>query len=731
MHHTPSLALNIETRDALSALIQTATKTGELQLDPDQKIKSICKKSENNVRCAYDLIMNQLKQKHAQIRYSCTQLIQELFQRSHVFRDCLVEDYPTFLQLTVGIHQHTLPPPVAFAEKTKQLAISLTNEWFKKYGTVYKQVDFTNLVPVTDEAKKEAKMAHEAARRRSLLDKYQWTVTEIEEKAQDIKENVRKMQSCFDILVPRLDDDDALRAIFGGELDDQEEKLVQENDEEQDDDDANQMVGAVHHDPLGVFENALGSSRYKLTVNVSKTKPFEVTETPENTELFSSLRESYRLIISKQWPLVKRWMDLLENVDKEIADSERDNFEKILAVVADLKESLEDAKFKSEDLGVNMETMYGPHDGQSDDEDEDFEAVDVSSVTKGKDKAKPRTPGLKPTQPKKRNQVFAMQGEEILAEDPTYIGGTRVELIQRPAEQSVKAPPKSEEPLAEGEETREQLLARAPVVPWDDDLSYWDKKEVMFNTSGLEYNHRFLGVGDGSNLVSQATLDRMKMRTTIYTPKMPTKIKACRHPLKNGGLCPRRDLVKCPFHGVIVPRDEEGRIVKPGESEADRIQEEVDARRAEEGDIFAIYRQAVAGKFKSASSSKKAALLGAITAAVSSPSPHSSTAPSSKNNANVPAATAGKDRITWEDIEEDVSKALGMKRQGAKNESEKANNKKKKQSALINLNKLPETPKTRLERRLNAKVTRDQVEQEIREARSLRSRDTGLNRWRE
>merc|ERR1711911_323417 len=32
----------------------------------------------------------------------------------------------------------------------------------------------------------------------------------------------------------------------------------------------------------------------------------------------------------------------------------------------------------------------------------------------------------------------------------------------------------------------------------------------------------------------------------------------CRVKLENGKLCPRRDKVKCPFHGKIIPRDEFG-----------------------------------------------------------------------------------------------------------------------------------------------------------------------------
>ncbi|KAF9898720.1 High affinity Ca2+/Mn2+ P-type ATPase-like protein [Lobosporangium transversale] len=136
------MTINIEERETLSTLILTITKSGDLYLDPTQvkQVKKICKKSDTNVRIAYELLMIQLQRKHAQIRFSSTQLIAELFQRSHVFRELLVADYSIFLQLTVGIHQNPLPPPVLFANKTKQLAISLTNEWNAKYGSVYKQI---------------------------------------------------------------------------------------------------------------------------------------------------------------------------------------------------------------------------------------------------------------------------------------------------------------------------------------------------------------------------------------------------------------------------------------------------------------------------------------------------------------------------------------------------------------------------------------------------------------
>ena len=37
--------------------------------------------------------------------------------------------------------------------------------------------------------------------------------------------------------------------------------------------------------------------------------------------------------------------------------------------------------------------------------------------------------------------------------------------------------------------------------------------------------------------------------------------RSCRYPLENGTLCPRRDRVKCPFHGLIINRDDQGNPV--------------------------------------------------------------------------------------------------------------------------------------------------------------------------
>lgn len=74
------------------------------------------------------------------IRYSSLQLIEQLFARSKHFRDLLTEDFPLFVQLSVGIQDKKLPPPVQVAGKLKDYALALIKAWFLKYGERYHQL---------------------------------------------------------------------------------------------------------------------------------------------------------------------------------------------------------------------------------------------------------------------------------------------------------------------------------------------------------------------------------------------------------------------------------------------------------------------------------------------------------------------------------------------------------------------------------------------------------------
>ena len=75
----------------------------------------------------------------------------------------------------------------------------------------------------------------------------------------------------------------------------------------------------------------------------------------------------------------------------------------------------------------------------------------------------------------------------------------------------------------------------------------------------------------------------MNHRTIAFTGKFEPVKRACRAPLPNGRLCPRMDrhkvnhslvafillpllMSQCPFHGPIVPRDDNGRCLESASS---------------------------------------------------------------------------------------------------------------------------------------------------------------------
>ena len=61
-----------------------------------------CRTSDLYVEHAYRLLMTQLSYDHAEVRLSTFQMMDELFNRSHAFRELLVAEFQHFLELTAG-----------------------------------------------------------------------------------------------------------------------------------------------------------------------------------------------------------------------------------------------------------------------------------------------------------------------------------------------------------------------------------------------------------------------------------------------------------------------------------------------------------------------------------------------------------------------------------------------------------------------------------------------------
>lgn len=111
--------------------------------------------------------------------------------------------------------------------------------------------------------------------------------------------------SCFDILVPKPDEDIALdfdsllRGVSG----------------------INSTAANVNTGSLKdtIITHGLGSSRYRLTIDLSTEQPVDVQESVDNEVVYENLREYYGVLSKNHIKLVKEWLDGLVKSDSEVS----------------------------------------------------------------------------------------------------------------------------------------------------------------------------------------------------------------------------------------------------------------------------------------------------------------------------------------------------------------------------------------------------------------------------
>ncbi|KAI7881282.1 hypothetical protein K492DRAFT_206977 [Lichtheimia hyalospora FSU 10163] len=538
----------------LQPLIKQITETGEWSLDRDmlKKIKSICKRGDANVETSFMIWFAQLKTEHAQIRYSCVQLAEELFQRSHRFRELLADEFPAFLSLTVGIQKRTLPPPPNVAAKLKQYALALVKSWHEKYAALYRPLGIgydyllhqgflaqgtSSLASIHASHDNQTQMRAIYQRRMNQIKR------EMEEHFDLMKENLNSMEGVFDILVPRnevtadgsIDFDALMKADYESGAADSGEKYRED-----------------------ILSHGLASNRYKIEIDLSEDPLGDVHESDENKVLYEQLRESHRLLVNKHMPMLNTWIKSLGRMDHPDRD-------KLLKQLLSLKTKItHDTLRKSDLLGIEQQQQDGEEDDYLEELFEDV-PLDGSSNQEPAATSDTKHDGLSTKLPPAQ-RIFPLAYEPGLEEDVTYNKAAVFPQLPRKSQRESNDQGQDDTGKGKGKARattipREELLKMAPVVERGDDLYYWDKSNVQFNSSGLERQHRFMGTGEGTNEMPEKLLEQLTKRATYYKDKIPNQLPACRAPLRNGKLCPRRDLVTCPFHGKIIPRDEIGQPI--------------------------------------------------------------------------------------------------------------------------------------------------------------------------
>ena len=366
----------------LSGLIESLTTSGSRTLDENllKRVKSICKSSDENVRHLYRMVMAQLEKRHAEIRLSSLQVINEIFLRSHAFRELLVDDFQEFLSLAIGVNSKApLPEPNPVATVLKNEAFKAIEKWHQKYGPHYtklafgykylkrvKKFDFdnVNLRSAIDQQREQDMQT----RRANLAEKKLTIVlTQMGDLVAEVESVIIEMGNCFHLVVPSLE-----------EFDVQDTNSVNDASELFDSDMPSTSSGIIHksvnNDLQGLLscneqsslerhelnDHGLNSRSFQLTIPLSRS--VEIIETTDNTDILNTLRELHKQVVDKYLLLTQKWLSVL---------TKHSGHHENLIQAINLKNSLIEIKYKFDKLKIIPKKTRGSVDACAKNKDDE------------------------------------------------------------------------------------------------------------------------------------------------------------------------------------------------------------------------------------------------------------------------------------------------------------------------------------------------------------------------
>lgn len=374
------------------------------------------------------------------------------------------------------------------------------------------------------------------------------------------------------------------------------EVMEVEQEEESEQEESNTDNEEEAGDEDFIRNSGLISHSYSLDLNLSPG--LHVKETEDNEPVVSTVIDLHKLITTKHLPAVQGWVQVFTKSGAE---------EQLLRRALDLKRSLEATLQKHKELHIDYKArvrkvMKVSSDGEEeeDDDDDDFDEVpekegyephipehlraeyglDPSPSTSTGSVAEKKPSTKKPAAPPLSSSYSSMRRLKQLAEevqDPTSVVATLHLLREKmppPIESSSSSEPSS------SQSSSKQTSVNAPVVPFGLDLFYWGQEQpsagrIIKSAS----QHQFWVPAEVEEEVeNEELLAESRSRYISFPGSFVPVSHFCRAPLSDGKLCQRQDRFKCPFHGPIVPRDQEGRPCR----QEDREREEQEERRKRE-----------------------------------------------------------------------------------------------------------------------------------------------------
>ncbi|KAI4355243.1 hypothetical protein L6164_004036 [Bauhinia variegata] len=495
------------------ALIEKATNSTAPEVDPRllKAIKSVVRYSDSELRVAAQTLMDFMKRDHSQVRYLSLLIIDELFMRSKLFRSLVVENLDQLLSLSIGFRRNLpLPAPPAVATNLRSKAIEFLEKWNVSFGVYYRQIRLGyDYLKNTLRLQFPNIQANSARIQQERRERERRSKEILLNKYEYLKENLSSIKGEIELTVGEIGEClDILRS---------KDELISDDilDEEEREEFRSFELKQLRHDALKEGE--------------------KVHENNDNKVVFDALRELYKLLVTRHLVSIQEWISVLiriETVDTTFRDS-------TLKELIDIQNDLKSVKKKCEEAGCSL-TNKPKHD-----EEEDFweegNAVSIETTTS--------------SAPNNNNGNLDVASASHKVNDPTHGSSCKKSIGSAHEDKEVQS-----------NSPRSKLLAEAPVVKWGTYLDDWGSNRVfMANQRGLELENHW-GRVDIDAVIPSDKIAELNVQATIYEEKK-IEIQPCRAPLRNGALCQRRDLKICPFHGPIVPRDDDGKPLNQTPSE--------------------------------------------------------------------------------------------------------------------------------------------------------------------
>ncbi|KAK4418508.1 UV-stimulated scaffold protein A [Sesamum alatum] len=272
----------------------------------------------------------------------------------------------------------------------------------------------------------------------------------------------------------------------------------------------------------------------------------KVQESSENKVVFDALREFYKVLVTKHLAAVQEWISVLIRV--EVADIRfRDS---ALKDLIDIRNLMQSTKRKCEESGCDL-----PKIANAEEEEDIWEDGTVQAFEKGKSG---------PSCSKNNDGPVTLTSNNTTgAECSNSSNGNERRICQNNGSKS--------NPL------RSKLLTEAPMLNWGSFLDNWgSNRDALANHRGLDLEGHW-GRVDYDAVIPAEKIAELNVRASVYEEE-PVETQPCRAPLRKGGLCQRRDLRVCPFHGLIIPRDDEGKPI----NDSSVTEETAEAKQPEE-----------------------------------------------------------------------------------------------------------------------------------------------------